>query len=48
MDAPVTEPTDKYDRLIAAARDGSPAATIVAHPCDETSLRGAIEPPPSG
>jgi phosphate acetyltransferase len=33
----------KYDRLIAAARDGSPAVTIVAHPCDETSLRGAME-----
>lgn len=34
---------EKYDRLIAAARDGSPAVTIVAHPCDETSLRGAME-----
>jgi phosphate acetyltransferase len=33
----------KYERLIAAARDGSPAVTIVAHPCDETSLRGAME-----
>ena len=39
----MTETTDKYDRLIAAARDGSPAVTIVAHPCDETSLRGATE-----
>lgn len=35
--------SDKYERLIAAARDGSPAPTIVAHPCDETSLRGAIQ-----
>ena len=34
---------DKYERLIAAARDGTPAVTIVAHPCDETSLRGAME-----
>ena len=34
---------DKHARLIAAARDGSPAVTIVAHPCDETSLRGAID-----
>ena len=33
----------KYDRLIAARRAEAPAATIVAHPCDETSLRGAIE-----
>jgi phosphate acetyltransferase len=36
-------PTEKYDRLIAAARDGTPAVTVVAHPCDETSLRGAME-----
>ena len=38
----------KYDRLIAAARDGTPAVTIVAHPCDETSLRGAIEAAEAG
>ncbi|WP_299131945.1 phosphate acetyltransferase [uncultured Amaricoccus sp.] len=37
------EPTEKYQRLIAAARDGSPAVTIVAHPCDEASLRGAMD-----
>jgi phosphate acetyltransferase len=36
-------PGAKYQRLIAAARDVRPAVTIVAHPCDETSLRGAIE-----
>ena len=35
--------TGKYGRLISAARDGTPAVTIVAHPCDETSLRGAME-----
>jgi len=39
----VVEKTDKYERLIAAGRDGAPAVTIVAHPCDETSLRGAME-----
>jgi phosphate acetyltransferase len=39
----VVKTTEKYERLIAAARDGSPAVTIVAHPCDETSLRGAME-----
>lgn len=33
----------KYDLLIAIARDETPAVTIVAHPCDETSLRGALE-----
>jgi phosphate acetyltransferase len=39
----VPETTEKYERLIAAARDGSPAVTVVAHPCDETSLRGAMQ-----
>ena len=38
---PATQPS-KYDRLIAAARAETPAVTIVAHPCDETSLRGAL------
>ncbi len=42
-EGPTTGTTEKYERLIAAARDGSPAVTIVAHPCDETSLRGAMQ-----
>jgi phosphate acetyltransferase len=33
----------KYDRLIAAARSDQPPATIVVHPCDEPSLRGALQ-----
>jgi phosphate acetyltransferase len=33
----------KYDRLIAKAKEVPPAKTIVVHPCDETSLRGAVE-----
>ncbi len=33
----------KYDRLIAKAKEVAAAKTIVVHPCDETSLRGAIE-----
>lgn len=33
----------KYDRLIAAAAETQDAVTIVAHPCDEPSLRGPIE-----
>jgi phosphate acetyltransferase len=33
----------KYERLISAARSDKPAVTVVAHPCDETSLRGALE-----
>ena len=34
---------EKYDRLIAAAKNLQPIATAVAHPCDETSLKGAVE-----
>jgi phosphate acetyltransferase len=33
----------KYDRLIAAAKALRPAATLVVHPCDESSLRGVAE-----
>jgi phosphate acetyltransferase len=33
----------KYERLIAATESLAPLVTAVAHPCDETSLRGAIE-----
>src|SRR3954467_81172 len=33
----------KYDRVIARAKSVPPATTLVVHPCDETSLRGAIE-----
>src|SRR5262245_15208644 len=36
-------PASKYDRLIAAGQRHSPVPTIVAHPCDETSLRGALD-----
>jgi len=38
----------KYDRLIAAAKDVPSVSTIVAHPCDESSLRGAIESAEAG
>jgi phosphate acetyltransferase len=33
----------RYERLVAEARKIEPALTVVAHPCDETSLRGALE-----
>jgi phosphate acetyltransferase len=36
-------PHAKYERLIARAKQVPPATTIIVHPCDETSLRGAIE-----
>jgi phosphate acetyltransferase len=47
-DAAQTEHPSKYDRLIAAARAVPPAPTIVVHPCDETSLRGAVESAQAG
>jgi phosphate acetyltransferase len=41
----VAEPRqhDKYERLIAATESLPALVTAVAHPCDETSLRGAFE-----
>ena len=36
-------PGSKYDRLISRAREAHPPVTMVVHPCDESSLRGAIE-----
>jgi len=33
----------KYERLVAATKNLPPLPTAVAHPCDETSLRGALE-----
>jgi phosphate acetyltransferase len=37
------KPHAKYEHLIARAQQVPAAATIVVHPCDETSLRGAAE-----
>ncbi|WP_442753826.1 phosphate acetyltransferase [Methylocystis sp. JAN1] len=34
---------EKYDRLIEAAAGAGPIATAIAHPCDEVSLKGALE-----
>jgi phosphate acetyltransferase len=36
-------PSSKYDKLISMAKEVPPATTVVVHPCDETSLRGACE-----
>src|SRR5271166_4486175 len=41
-------PHTKYERLIALAKQVPPAITVVAHPCDETSLRGAVEAAQAG
>ncbi|MCV2369221.1 phosphate acetyltransferase [Roseateles oligotrophus] len=34
---------EKYDRLIAHCKELAPVACAVAHPCDESSLRGALQ-----
>jgi phosphate acetyltransferase len=48
MPADAKPPGSKYDRLISAAKGVPSVTTVVAHPCDESSLRGAIESAESG
>ncbi|KRR11394.1 phosphate acetyltransferase [Bradyrhizobium jicamae] len=43
-----TQPGSKYDKLIAAAKGVPTVSTVVVHPCDESSLRGAIESAEAG
>jgi phosphate acetyltransferase len=38
----------KYDQLIAAAREIRAVPTAVAHPCDESSLKGALDAAAAG
>jgi phosphate acetyltransferase len=45
---PPSRQHEKYDRLISKAKEMTPLTTAVAHPCDETSLRGAIEAAEAG
>jgi len=47
-DANEKRPGVKYERLIAAAKAISAVSTIVVHPCDESSLRGAVEAAEAG
>jgi phosphate acetyltransferase len=46
--APPAHSHAKYERLIARAKQVPPAKTVVVHPCDETSLRGAVEAAEAG
>ena len=39
---------EKYERLVAATKGLEPLLTAVAHPCDESSLRGALEAAAAG
>jgi phosphate acetyltransferase len=41
-------PHEKYERLVAATQSLQALTTAVAHPCDETSLRGALEAAAAG
>jgi phosphate acetyltransferase len=44
--SPVAAPVQthaKYERLISRAQQVPAARTVVVHPCDESSLRGAVE-----
>src|SRR6266446_6170802 len=48
VEAGEAKPGAKYDRLIAAAKAIPAAATIVVHPCDESSLRGVADAAEAG
>ncbi len=39
---------DKYDRLIERCKALTPTPTAVAHPCDESSLKGAVDAAKAG
>ena len=39
---------EKYEKLIARCKSLAPARTALAHPCDESSLRGAIDAAKAG
>jgi phosphate acetyltransferase len=42
------QPTSKYERLIASAKQVPAATTVVVHPCEETALRGPIQAAEAG
>jgi phosphate acetyltransferase len=48
MPAEASGTKSKYDRLIAAAQKAPPMPTLVVHPCDESSLRGAVDAAEAG
>ena len=39
---------EKYERLLTRAQAGPPVTTAVAHPCDESSLTGAVDAAKAG
>jgi phosphate acetyltransferase len=48
MSADEVRPHEKYNALIARCRGLAPIPTAVAHPCDESSLSGAIDAAEAG
>jgi len=48
VEPPAHRSGSKYDRLIARAKSVAAVKTVVAHPCDETSLRGVTEAAEAG
>jgi phosphate acetyltransferase len=48
IDAEKSQAHVKYERLIAAAKQVPSAATLVVHPCDESSQRGVCEAAAAG
>jgi phosphate acetyltransferase len=43
-----TQAHEKYERLIDRAQAMKPVTTIIVHPCDESSLRGAVDAASTG
>jgi phosphate acetyltransferase len=46
--SPAHVPHAKYERLMTRAKQVKAATTVVVYPCDETSLRGAVEAAQAG
>jgi phosphate acetyltransferase len=43
MEKKITEPRERYDRLVRAAQRLPPVTTAVVHPCDKISIEGVVE-----
>jgi phosphate acetyltransferase len=43
MKTKFSEPCERYDRLVRAAKQLPPVTTAVAHPCDKISIEGVVE-----
>jgi phosphate acetyltransferase len=48
VEQPFVSTHAKYDRLLVRAKEVPAATTVIVHPCDETSLAGAVEAAEAG